>query len=74
MSDNSVYVRERANMRDMPIKKLATLEPTRGEKLDEWARFAFPFTFAFLNLIYWILFLYTIDDELDIDFENSSFM
>jgi hypothetical protein len=60
------------NLKDMPIEQLATLQPTGGERVDEWARFAFPVTFAFLNLIYWILFLYTIDDELDIDFDNNS--
>jgi hypothetical protein len=62
---------KKTNIKEMPIEQLATLQPTGGERVDEWARFAFPVTFAFLNLIYWILFLYTIDDELDIDFDNS---
>lgn len=64
--------RKTNKLREMTIEQLASLHPTGGGTLDAWARFAFPFAFAVLNLFYWIMFLYTIDDEIDVDnFESK---
>lgn len=38
-----------------------------ASKVDTYARIAFPVTFAVLNILYWTLFLHTIDDETTIE-------
>lgn len=59
---------------EMPIEYLIEEEPSGGAILDGYARVGFPLAFAILNIIYWILYLYTIDDEIPINFENYTFM
>lgn len=42
--------------------------PSIGGAIDYYARLFFPLTFAVLNILYWTLYLYTIDDEIqDLD-------
>ncbi|GFX47173.1 gamma-aminobutyric acid receptor subunit alpha-6 [Trichonephila clavipes] len=41
--------------------------PDRGSRIDAYARVLFPLAFAVFNLLYWTLYLYTIDDEIPED-------
>ncbi|XP_076348120.1 gamma-aminobutyric acid receptor subunit alpha-6-like [Tachypleus tridentatus] len=38
--------------------------PSRADKIDTYSRVLFPFTFTLLNILYWVLYLYTIGDEI----------
>ncbi|XP_013790532.1 glycine receptor subunit alphaZ1-like [Limulus polyphemus] len=41
--------------------------PSRADQVDAYSRVVFPLTFAILNLLYWVLYLYIIDDEIPED-------
>lgn len=39
-------------------------KPDRGSRIDAYARVLFPCAFGMFNILYWTLYLYTIDDEI----------
>ncbi|XP_071043682.1 gamma-aminobutyric acid receptor subunit alpha-2-like isoform X2 [Parasteatoda tepidariorum] len=41
----------------------------RGSRIDGYARILFPCAFALFNILYWTLYLYTIDDEIPDDID-----